>query len=194
MMGRLLHLSGNDDDLARQLEQIWQEIPQETIRVLYHSKLCRVAACIQARCGSTPYSARYFVIINIFDTPLHPQWSCLESPCPRTSVRSLVVWIRRTEGTRSINTRDYFGYITLECLCTLPKVNEGLMAMNEAGIVVGRQSFNYCEQMDNQCVCWQNRRSSLESKESRIARKVLLHAQNEVYEEEELLYGAGITD
>ncbi|GFW80756.1 transposable element Tc1 transposase [Trichonephila clavipes] len=31
MMGRRLHQQGNVDDLARQLEQIWQEIPQETI-------------------------------------------------------------------------------------------------------------------------------------------------------------------
>ncbi|GFY66745.1 uncharacterized protein TNIN_155151 [Trichonephila inaurata madagascariensis] len=39
--------------------------------------------------------------------------------------------------------------------------NEGnsslLMVMNEAGIVVRRKSFNYAEQMDNQCVSWQNR-------------------------------------
>ncbi|GFV57907.1 uncharacterized protein TNCV_1598991 [Trichonephila clavipes] len=45
--------------------------------------------------------------------------------------------------------------------------NEGnsplLMVMNEEGIVVGRQSFNYAEQIDNQCVSRQNRRSSLES-------------------------------
>ncbi|GFX81159.1 hypothetical protein TNCV_1911511 [Trichonephila clavipes] len=31
------------------------EIPQETIRVLYHSKIRRVAACVQDRDGSTPY-------------------------------------------------------------------------------------------------------------------------------------------
>ncbi|GFU00219.1 hypothetical protein TNCV_801901 [Trichonephila clavipes] len=49
MMGRLQHLSGNVDDLARQLEQIWQKIPQETIRVLYHSMSRRVAACFQVR-------------------------------------------------------------------------------------------------------------------------------------------------
>lgn len=77
--------------------------------------------------------------------------------------------------------------------------NEGnsslLMVMNEAGIVVGRQSFNYAGQMDNQRVSRQNRRSSLESKEGRKARKALLQAQNEAYEEEEgLLYGAGIAD
>ncbi|GFU39359.1 transposable element Tc1 transposase [Trichonephila clavipes] len=30
MMGRRLHLPGNVDDLARLLEQIWQEILQET--------------------------------------------------------------------------------------------------------------------------------------------------------------------
>ncbi|GFT42284.1 transposable element Tc1 transposase [Trichonephila clavipes] len=41
--------------LTRQLENIWQGIPQETIRVLYHSMSCRVAACIQARGGSSPY-------------------------------------------------------------------------------------------------------------------------------------------
>ncbi|GFY18116.1 uncharacterized protein TNCV_2045251 [Trichonephila clavipes] len=58
------------------------------------------------------------------------------------------------------------------------------MVMNEAGIAVGKQSFNYAEQMDNPRVSRQNRRSSLESKEGR---KALLQAQNEVYEEEELL-------
>ncbi|GFW51754.1 hypothetical protein TNCV_1186861 [Trichonephila clavipes] len=47
MMGKRLHLPRNVDDLARQLEQIQQEIPQDTIRVLYHSMPRRVAACIQ---------------------------------------------------------------------------------------------------------------------------------------------------
>ncbi|GFX38379.1 transposable element Tc1 transposase [Trichonephila clavipes] len=55
MMGRRLYLPGNVDGLARQLEQIWPEIPQRTIKVLYHSVSRRVAACIQARGGSTPY-------------------------------------------------------------------------------------------------------------------------------------------
>ncbi|GFY25115.1 transposable element Tcb1 transposase [Trichonephila clavipes] len=55
MMGRRLHLPRNVDDLGRYLEQIWQEIPQEIIRVLYHSMPNRVAACIQARGGSTLY-------------------------------------------------------------------------------------------------------------------------------------------
>ncbi|GFS57147.1 transposable element Tcb1 transposase [Trichonephila clavipes] len=55
MMGRRLHLPGNVDDLVGQLEQIWQEIPQETIRGVYHSMPRRVAACIQARGRSTPY-------------------------------------------------------------------------------------------------------------------------------------------
>ncbi|GFY57979.1 hypothetical protein TNIN_46301 [Trichonephila inaurata madagascariensis] len=58
---------------------------------------------------------------------------------------------------------------------------------NEEGIVVGRQSFDYADQMDNQRMSRQNRRSSLESKEGR---KALLQAQNE----EGLLYGAGIAD
>ncbi|GFX90700.1 hypothetical protein TNCV_3195181 [Trichonephila clavipes] len=52
---RGLHLPGNVDDLAQQLEQIRQEIPQETIRMLYHFMPRRVAACIQARGGSTLY-------------------------------------------------------------------------------------------------------------------------------------------
>ncbi|GFV31621.1 transposable element Tc1 transposase [Trichonephila clavipes] len=60
MMGRGLHLPENVDDLAQQLKQIWQEIPQETIRVFYYSMLRHVAACIQARGWSTPYSACYF--------------------------------------------------------------------------------------------------------------------------------------
>ncbi|GFV51540.1 transposable element Tc1 transposase [Trichonephila clavipes] len=55
MKGRRLRLPGNVDHLARQLEQIWEEKPQESIRVPYHSMPRRVAACIQARGGSTPY-------------------------------------------------------------------------------------------------------------------------------------------
>ncbi|GFV60285.1 transposable element Tc1 transposase [Trichonephila clavipes] len=61
MMRSRLHLLENVDDLARQLEQVWQEIPQETIMVLYYSMSRRVAACIQDRGGLTPYWARYFV-------------------------------------------------------------------------------------------------------------------------------------
>ncbi|GFW18539.1 transposable element Tcb1 transposase [Trichonephila clavipes] len=49
--GRQLHVPGNFYALARQLEQIWQRIPQEKIRVLYHSMSRRVAASIQARDG-----------------------------------------------------------------------------------------------------------------------------------------------
>ncbi|GFX65161.1 transposable element Tc1 transposase [Trichonephila clavipes] len=46
VMGRRMHLPGNVDDLARQLEQIWQEIPQETIRGPYYSMARHVAACM----------------------------------------------------------------------------------------------------------------------------------------------------
>ncbi|GFU41174.1 uncharacterized protein TNCV_3899831 [Trichonephila clavipes] len=70
-----------------------------------------------------------------------------------------------------------------------------LMVMNEAGIIVGGQSFNYAEQMDNKRVSRQFRRSSLESKEGRKAQKALLQTQNEVYEvEKRLLYGVGIAN
>ncbi|GFU97225.1 hypothetical protein TNCV_3875151 [Trichonephila clavipes] len=55
MMRRRLHLPENVDELARQLKKIWQEIPQVTIRVLYHSMSRRVTAYIQARGGSTSY-------------------------------------------------------------------------------------------------------------------------------------------
>ncbi|UYV73539.1 Transposase [Cordylochernes scorpioides] len=45
---RRLQPSQNVDYLARQLETIWQEIPQHTIRNIYQSMTRRVAACIQA--------------------------------------------------------------------------------------------------------------------------------------------------
>ncbi|GFW74020.1 uncharacterized protein TNCV_545441 [Trichonephila clavipes] len=51
MMGMRLHLPGNVDDLAQQLEQIWQEIPKKTIRVLYHSVPRRVAAASRLNVG-----------------------------------------------------------------------------------------------------------------------------------------------
>ncbi|UYV69232.1 CNOT6L [Cordylochernes scorpioides] len=44
-----LQPSRNVDYLTRQLETIWQEIPQHTIRNLYQSMTHRVAACIQAK-------------------------------------------------------------------------------------------------------------------------------------------------
>ncbi|GFW30162.1 transposable element Tc1 transposase [Trichonephila clavipes] len=37
IVGRSLHLPGNVDDLARQLEHISQNIPQEATKALYHS-------------------------------------------------------------------------------------------------------------------------------------------------------------
>ncbi|GFU98524.1 transposable element Tc1 transposase [Trichonephila clavipes] len=54
-MGRRLYILGNVDDLAGQLEQIWQEMLQETMRKRYHSMLRRLVICIQARGGSTTY-------------------------------------------------------------------------------------------------------------------------------------------
>ncbi|UYV76869.1 hypothetical protein LAZ67_14002262 [Cordylochernes scorpioides] len=55
VMGRRLQPSRNVDYLARQLETIWQEIPQHTIRNLYQSMTRRVAACIQASGDPTTY-------------------------------------------------------------------------------------------------------------------------------------------
>lgn len=77
--------------------------------------------------------------------------------------------------------------------------NEGnssiLMMMNELQIVVGSQSFNYGKQMDEQRIKRQNRRSGLESKEARQARKEEMMEANNAYKEAEgLLYGAGIED
>ncbi|GFT96614.1 diacylglycerol kinase [Trichonephila clavipes] len=90
MMGRGLHLPGNVDDLTQRLEQIWQEIPQETIRVLYHSMPCHVAACIQARDGSTPYSACYLLRIRLnTEVPIQVDgepW--VQSPCEVVVLRS----------------------------------------------------------------------------------------------------------
>ncbi|UYV80155.1 hypothetical protein LAZ67_18001840 [Cordylochernes scorpioides] len=49
VMGRRLQPSRNVDYLTRQLETIWQDIWQHTIRNLYQSMTRRVAVCIQAR-------------------------------------------------------------------------------------------------------------------------------------------------
>ncbi|KYQ48647.1 hypothetical protein ALC60_12301 [Trachymyrmex zeteki] len=67
--------------------------------------------------------------------------------------------------------------------------------MIELQIVVGSLNFNFSKQMDEQRVKRQNRRSGLETKEARKARKEEMLAANLAYEEEEgLLYGAGIAD
>ncbi|GFU17918.1 uncharacterized protein TNCV_4029351 [Trichonephila clavipes] len=44
-----LHLPGNIDEQAKELEKIWQKIPQKTIKILYQSMPRRVVARIQAR-------------------------------------------------------------------------------------------------------------------------------------------------
>ncbi|GFX01484.1 uncharacterized protein TNCV_1864581 [Trichonephila clavipes] len=84
-MGRRLHLSGNVDNLTRQLEQIWQEIPQETIRVLYHSMSCRVAACIQAREDFDTFIAKTimedpWLNVNISEEKTTTQTTLTQSP------------------------------------------------------------------------------------------------------------------
>ena len=93
------------------------------------------------------------------------------------------------------------GYKVIEVAAFFAAIlfNEGnsalLMVMNELQIVVDRQSYGNAEQMDQMRVTRQNRRSSLETKEARIARKEEMQASNEFHEEEEgLLYGAGIAD
>jgi len=73
--------------------------------------------------------------------------------------------------------------------------NSSILMMNELQIVVGSLSFNFGKQMDEQRVKRQNRRSDLETKEARKARKEEMLAANLSYEEEEgLLYDAGIAD
>ena len=77
--------------------------------------------------------------------------------------------------------------------------NEGsssiLLVMNELNIIVGNSSYSFAHKMDERRVSRQNRRSALETREARKARKEELRAQNEEFENEEgLIYGAGIAD
>lgn len=55
MMGRSLHPASDVQDLTRQLDRIWHDIPQEDIRQLYNSMPSRISACISARGGPTRY-------------------------------------------------------------------------------------------------------------------------------------------
>ncbi|GFV65096.1 transposable element Tcb1 transposase [Trichonephila clavipes] len=102
MMGMRLHLLGNVYDLVQQLEQIWQEIPQETIIVLHHSMLRRVATCIQAREIALDFSsfrgtvaheifrgskssywcgreARYFLLLTRICAYMYVKWTALRA-------------------------------------------------------------------------------------------------------------------
>ncbi|GFW05445.1 transposable element Tc1 transposase [Trichonephila clavipes] len=79
MMGRRLHLPENIDDLARQLTLILQEIPQETIRLFYHSMPRHMASCIQARVGVHLGEGEQRPSPVSFSSPLkysllHPRW------------------------------------------------------------------------------------------------------------------------
>ncbi|KFM60306.1 Transposable element Tc1 transposase, partial [Stegodyphus mimosarum] len=55
IMGRTLQPARDVDDLTRQLDRIWHDIPQENIRNLYPSMPSRITACIRARGGQTRY-------------------------------------------------------------------------------------------------------------------------------------------
>lgn len=55
LMSRRLRPSLDRADLTRQLESVWQAIPQEDIRQLYESMPSRITACIRARGGPTHY-------------------------------------------------------------------------------------------------------------------------------------------
>ncbi|PRD25018.1 UNVERIFIED_CONTAM: hypothetical protein NCL1_42122 [Trichonephila clavipes] len=69
MKGRRLSLPGNVDDVAQQLEQIWQEIPQVTIRELYHSIPCRVAGYIQATVHDLKFVNRHLLQVIYMQHP-----------------------------------------------------------------------------------------------------------------------------
>lgn len=62
-------------------------------------------------------------------------------------------------------------------------------------IIIGKQCKSYADNMDEQRVIRQERRSSLTTKETRKALKEKHLEQNQLYEEAEgLLYGPGIAD
>ncbi|GFX58535.1 hypothetical protein TNCV_417151 [Trichonephila clavipes] len=81
-MGRQLHLTGNVHDLARQLEKIGQEIPQETTRVLYRTIARHVTVRIKARltmaerreiiASITIFYMGFCLMYHIYTTPLSP--------------------------------------------------------------------------------------------------------------------------
>lgn len=81
------------------------------------------------------------------------------------------------------------GLIEVAGFLAVALFNEGnsafLMLMNELQVVVSSRSFNYAQQMDELRVKRQNRRSALETKEARKARKEEMQALNDAYEEEE---------
>ncbi|KFM59944.1 Transposable element Tcb2 transposase, partial [Stegodyphus mimosarum] len=52
-MSRALQPAQDVDDLTRQLDRIWQDIPQEDIRNFYQSMPSRITACIRATGGQT---------------------------------------------------------------------------------------------------------------------------------------------
>lgn len=54
-LGRQLRPSANLGVLEAQLQQLWADLPQERIQRLYDSIPHRIAACLQARGGATPY-------------------------------------------------------------------------------------------------------------------------------------------
>ena len=55
IMARALQSTCDIDDLTRELDRIWFDIPQENIRNLYQLMPSRIIACIRARGEQIPY-------------------------------------------------------------------------------------------------------------------------------------------
>ncbi|GFS95293.1 hypothetical protein TNCV_2631071 [Trichonephila clavipes] len=111
MMRRRKHLPGNVDDLARPLEQIWQKMPYETIRVLYHSMPRNVAVCTPVRYRLTPYLARYFVNPEnrIATLRLH-YLNILESSKFEVTVAGLIAFLIISAYNARLKYPIYFAY------------------------------------------------------------------------------------
>ncbi|GFV40719.1 hypothetical protein TNCV_5054991 [Trichonephila clavipes] len=100
-MGRRLHLLRNADVLDRQLGNLWQEISQKTIRVLYHSIPRRVTVVqqpmrVKVYCAKSVYESlgpavhgQMFRSGNQFDT----------KPSVLSSRASLVLIYEPTENS-----------------------------------------------------------------------------------------------
>ena len=106
MMRRRLHLKVNADDLVRQLEQIWQKIPQKNIRNFYSSIPRRVVVYIQARSRSIFYWARYFVIIQFWIK----SFNCSEILIIFYSVHYLPIHQFLSPSDKSFLVRWFFSY------------------------------------------------------------------------------------
>ncbi|GFY10067.1 hypothetical protein TNCV_1946121 [Trichonephila clavipes] len=130
-MGRRLHLLGNVDDIARQLEQIWQEISQETALYRYATS----CGSLHPRLEGLPHSLRNTELEASEQKNIQRQFKTFDQTSRLRDDPSISSNISfHSHGSSVIEKKD------AECIFVTensPKTNERKFGFNASAVLCG---------------------------------------------------------